>query len=470
MTDSAVDIEGNMKAPEKVWAIAINLLEEKEMIYIKRGPYVYKGGVWEQVEDIAIEAWIHYAWIKGFRSPPTSHNIKEIVGSLKIATFNQYGDLPYAEKPTNKINLKSGIFDIETGSIKPYEKEDFIFQKLPFDYKDKIEGSKMLKFSKFLTTSMNYNWDPNKKGPIDPDKEFIKRVQFVQEWIGYSFLSGNPFEKALIMIGEGQNGKGVLQHIWTSLVGRHNVSAIPLDRLEDKTEISGAKDRLVNFSYDLSGNVQLDTGCIKIASEGGTVRASDKFEQPYDFVFTAKIVIACNELPYTKNMGRSITRRFFILPFEREFEEHERDTTLKTCIINSELDMIFSWAICGLRRLLKRGSFDTPAICEQAIYDYKMESDTVALWIEEDEAIKVDHSIKTKSSIVYKAYKDFCYESGVRTMGRTRFYKAMRKRNMHHARSKGGYWFLSGIDVINAIGEHKIKKEQTRGEIQDKPF
>lgn len=108
-------------------------------------------------------------------------------------------------------------------------------------------------------------------------------------------------------------------------------------------------------------------------------------------------------------------RRFLIIPFDVTIPEAEQDKELDKKIINNELAGVFNWILRGLERLLKQRKFSKCDAAERKVNDFKKESDTVMLFLEE---FNYDRdSINTvKLSIIHQKYKNYCTEGGFRAV------------------------------------------------------
>ena len=440
-----------MKKADKIYSIAKKFIDEHDLIYFKGTAYLFNEGIWREEDKENTLAWIAKEYLRAFTEPPLRKDKAEVLDMIRDSTYNEYRkQIKYLGEKRSKesVNTKDGVLSLKTYKTKPYEKEDFAFHKLPFNY---IESPECPVMMRFLTTSMGWDWTSNKqeeKPDIKNEEdllEYVKVMYFIQEWMGYSLIPGNPMEKCLIMHGSGRNGKGKLQEIWKYIIGPHNVSSVDIKGLNDGTMIFQTKNKLINFSYDLEDDQQIDTGVIKSAISGESMTVNEKYKPQYEMDFTAKLVIACNNLPHVKDTGFAIRERIHFLPFTREFEEHERDIDLGQKL-KAEAGQIFSWAINGLKRLQKRGHFDVPDRCKKANRGYMKDNDSVSNWIEEDK-IKQENS-KCKRGEVWKAYKYYCRESNFKPIGKIKFYKIMEARGFEKSLSNGEYYF-NGVAVPN---------------------
>jgi len=448
-----------LTSAEKNLILAQKFVREVDIICIGDDFFKYNDGIWEIIQRQEVMARLNSAYIKDW-GPTNKTQITEVIRNIQSETFFQYeGAIKKMQEPRNgHINTLLGVLDLKTFKTEPYKREHLAFHRLPFDYiKGEKENHFPPVFAKFLTTSMGFKWDEEKGGTALKECEAMDYqyvMQFIQEWIGYSMLPGNRLHKALIMVGRGRNGKGVLQEVWSHLVGDHNVSRIDLDGVNNPVTVSQTRNKLVNFSYDLQAGQQLDTGTVKAAVAGEWITANEKYKAPYSFQFTAKMIIACNQLPWIKDTGAAVRERFYVLPFFRTFTEAERDPDLKQNIIENELGMIFTWAVDGLKNLLKRGYFIEPNRCKKALEQYMVDNDSVAQWIFDDELnvadpMEVKHA-KAGRKELWRNYKDWCQDSGCRAYKKSTFFEKLREQGYKEQRTNTARYFI-GLRLPNQV-------------------
>jgi len=409
-----------MKNLDKNNAVALKFVNKNKLIYFEKHFYLYNEGIWRLESDENTEAWISQTYSTMYEEPPSSQQIKEIIKMITTHTYAKYRkEIKYRNEILNignTINTKSGILNLDTLKLKEYkfEDNDFCFYKLPFDYSPVSICPPVMR--RFLTTSLGYE----ESGPFDD--EYQKLISFVQEWIGYTLTGGNLYHKALILYGEGGNGKGVLTDIWEYIVGRFNCSFVDIRYLNDGSQIFMTRNKLINFSKDLENDQQLDTGTIKSAVAGETLIANEKYKGQIEITFTAKMVIACNELPFLRSAGNAVRRRFYILPFLRVLKEDEQDRYLFNKL-KDEAQQIFSWAVQGYKNLKARGGFDSPGRCVHSLANYVKNNDSVQVWIEEGKLFEPEGKSRTVDTL--KDYTIFCELSGMKALGRNKFHERM---------------------------------------------
>lgn len=303
--------------------------------------------------------------------------------------------LPNPEPPQGivLINLKNGTFEVSKngGKLKPFNSEDF------------------------LTYQLNFDYNPEAKAPMF--ETFINRVlpdkssqQVLAEFFGYVFVKSSvlKLEKALLMYGEGANGKSVIYDLMNALLGSRNVCNYSLPNLMEPSGYYAIKlaTSLLNYSSELGGKV--DTDMLKIIISGEPLSARPIYGQPRIITDYAKIAFNTNTLPKSVEHTNAYFRRFLIIPFEVIIPEAEQDKQLAQKIIAAgELSGIFNWVLEGLNRLLKNNGFSECEAAKTVLNTYKYESDTVKMFLDEknyEESFDKHNTAKFLSD----EYSDFC--------------------------------------------------------------
>lgn len=432
-----------MKKEKKAQILGKAFVETHNLIYFEKNFYLFNEGIWRLESDENTEAWIAIEHMKFFENePPSRTQINEIIKYIQVYTYEMYRkEIKYKNENVIRkaINTKSGILNLETFEVKSYTKKDFCFYKLPFNY---LKNPKCPHLMKFLTSSMGYDIEKLNNNEIN---EYRKTMKFIQEWMGYTMVGGNKFHKALILYGEGANGKGTLQKIWQTVIGKNNCSFVDLKFINEGSQVWMTRNKLVNFSKDLEDGTQLDTGIIKSAISGEEVVANKKYKDQDMMMFTSKLIFACNNLPFIRNAGEAIKRRFYLLHFNRIFKQDEWDHELDQKL-ESEAEQIFSWAVNGYRNLMERNYFDPPERCLFSFESYLKQNDSVGTWIEEECTEK--STAKEKPKVMYGKYSDFCRECNIRPIGLYKFYDALEKRGYKKIPYNGTHYFY-GLKTPN---------------------
>jgi putative DNA primase/helicase len=314
--------------------------------------------------------------------------------------YKQFLAVAHLPKPTPVdgvclINLRNGTFEITQTrfGLRPFCREDFLTHQLPFDYDETADAPC---WQNFLSEVL-------------PDET---RRKVLAEYIGYVFTR-LKLEKTLMLYGRGANGKSVVFDVINSLLGRENVTNHSLSSLSHEYHRAKLANKLLNYSSDISNRLEADV--FKRLTSGEPVDARLPYGQPFIMTKYARLLFNCNELPRDVEHTEAFFRRFLILPFDVTIPEDRQDKRLAEKIIQSELSGVFNWVLKGLRRLLQQESFTQCEAARNALKLYRKESDSVAMFVDEEGYEKVsEREEATLLKVVFSEYRSFCAENGFR--------------------------------------------------------
>lgn len=196
------------------------------------------------------------------------------------------------------------------------------------------------------------------------------RIRFVQEWMGYLLVPDTCHQQMLLMLGEGRNGKSVLLDVITDMLGRGNVSNVPLDQLATRFGLGPTEHKLVNICGDVGTVRRIDEGVLKQFVGGDMMQLEQKYQDARSFRPTARVMASANTLPTFSDPTSGLWRRIRVLPFERQVPAHEVDLQLTRKLL-TERDSILGFAFLGLLRLRQAGAFTTSQKMDAAVTTYR---------------------------------------------------------------------------------------------------
>lgn len=375
--------------------------------------YLYNGEYWQRLESDIFQIFLaDVARALGVPSIIEKHHgFREQLQKQFAAT--QIFASPELDANNVYINLLDCTLQVSNGEVKNilFDKVHFINYQLPYKYDS---SAKCPLFLKFLSEVL-------------PDES---AQQVLAEYLGYLFIrNGNKSikaEKMLVLFGSGANGKSVVFEIILALLGRENVSNYSLTSLTDTNGYYRAQisNKLVNYGSEIGGKLEADM--LKKMASGEPIEARQPYGRPLLLHEYAKLIFNCNQLPKDVEQTDAYFRRFLILPFNVTIEEEKQDKSLANKIVDSELPGILNWVLEGLKRLLTQGKFTKCKISDDLLTRYKIESDTVQIFLEEYNINKSTDSKEYKTlKTVYDAYRAFCSESGYRTISKLNFSKRL---------------------------------------------
>lgn len=261
----------------------------------------------------------------------------------------------------------------------------------------------------------------------DADRE--QKLALVQEYLGLSLLGlATKFQRVLVLVGEGANGKGVLSSVIERCMPPGSVCAIPPQQLGQEYRRAMIAGKLLNIVSELPEADILDSESWKAIVAGDTTSGREIREAVFTFKPIAGHIYSANRLPGTSDQTHGFWRRIIVVQFNRVFEEHEQDPHLADRIARTEVPAIVSWALEGAQRVLRQGHYTTPSSAAAALDDWRRDADQVRGFVEERTsplAADAKKSMGTAANIVYDAYKAWALANGHKPLSSTTFGRRM---------------------------------------------
>lgn len=263
-------------------------------------------------------------------------------------------------------------------------------------------------------------------------------ILILQEFVGAAlFGDASRFEKALVLWGDGGNGKSVFAEMVSLLFGQREISSYTPHSFNDNGTKADLRTRRLNVVMELPERELLDTGSIKAVITGDLIAARRPFDvEPINFRSKAAHLFCCNLLPDTRNTDKGFWRRWLTVGFNRV--PAKPDPYLKDKLA-AELAGIVRWAVIGYLRLKEQGQFSTAA-SEQEIKDaWSDATNPVKMFVKQ--CMDLDEDAATSSTRVYEAYTEWCNRTGKRHPLSTSKFGVEMKRHVTSGRNSSGSFY-----------------------------
>jgi putative DNA primase/helicase len=319
---------------------------------------------------------------------------------------------------------------------------------------------------------VTYSYDPQAKCPqwktflrqiFGQNQDYKQKVYLLQEYMGLSLTNITKFQKMIMLIGIGSNGKSVILKVVGALVGEGNMSKVSLKDLNNKFNLVSLNGKLVNIDCDLDVDSLNSDAKFKAIVAGEEMVLENKFERTFKSLVEVKLWAAGNAFPNVKNDSHGYYRRIIPLMFTRVIEEGEENRNLDEQLLK-ELPGILNWALKGLKRLIKNGNFTIPQSSREALLDYKISNNSVTRFFNEKlELIDIKGSPKSGilSSELFNAYKKFSVENGFPSISDSVFGTKLKALSVNIAKSNGKrYYSVKFRDEIED-NEAEVEEEES---------
>lgn len=327
-----------------------------------------------------------------FDPKPTTTLCKEFEAKLKRTHLQE----PDWFNVDGYINFDNGVLDLETMTLGEHSSSFGFRYVLPFNYDPDATCPRFDQFIEEITLK---------------DKQL---GDVLLEFMGYSLVGADPSigQKALILHGEGSNGKSVFIEVLRSLAGKNNYSTLSMgseiNKLENRYQLAS---KLFNISEETPTKAMMDSSIFKALVAGGEVQARKLYCDSYSMKNYAKIIMACNELPRTTDLSHGMMRRLLIIPFQATFTEETKDVLLINTL-KGELAGIFNRAMEGYKRFLDNNKRFTESVAVTAsVQRYQNDNDSIAAWMEDETVISA--ATVTPFKEAYFNYKNYCDSMGL---------------------------------------------------------
>ncbi|MBM4005804.1 MAG: hypothetical protein FJ295_21380 [Planctomycetes bacterium] len=267
----------------------------------------------------------------------------------------------------------------------------------------------------FACSALTYPYDPTALCPLwqDTIAEILRpqgaddhRIAVLQEFLGYVLLVGDcRFEKFLVLVGGGANGKSTVLKVITAAFGSINVSHVGLESFGSDPHLLEMANKWVNTASEMHRIERVEEGLLKTLVSGESRVVNRKFLPATTFFPTAKLIFSTNALPQFADTSMGIWRRMIVIHFLEVFAGDRCDLYRIDRLI-AERAGILNWILAGAMRLLRQGGFTRCAVCEAALHEYQLDSDPFRQFLDECCDLQPDRAVLVAD--LYRAYCIFC--------------------------------------------------------------
>ena len=272
-------------------------------------------------------------------------------------------------------------------------------------------------------------------------------IQSVQRLLGCTLLGLSNEEILIICYGHGANGKSVFSNVIHTIMGGYSITAAPSLLVARRPDDTGARNdlaalagsRYVSINETQSGD-RLDEQVVKMLAGREPISARFLHQEFFEFQPTFTPWLRTNHKPIVMGEDDGIWRRLVLLRFGKKFNEADQDPQLEKKL-NAERNGILMWMIKGAQLYLQNGLALSPQMLAE-FKAYRSESDLLGEFIS-DKTI-TGPALKIEQPFLYRHYRSWCFDAGVRTMSKKSFTQRLVERGYTEGKS-GKNRFYMGI-------------------------
>lgn len=313
--------------------------------------------------------------------------------------------------PLNTISLKNGLLELQSRTLKPHSPEWLSPVQLSVVYDPRAQCPATEKFVREV---------------YPPDTQDL--AWQIRAWLMRPDMS---IQKAILLLGEGSNGKSTELNAMIAFLGRENVSGVSLHRLEsDKFASARLIGKLANVCPDLPSDHLAGTSIFKAITDGtgDTVSAEHKFRDSFDYRPFTRLILSANHPPRSSDATHAFFRRWLVLPFNRTFDESEaipKPVMDKRLADPEELAGVFNKALTALDTIQERGGLTESESMKAAWAEFRATTDPLAVWLDTYSLTGTDLMVSKASLLA--AFNDHATKRGTPAISSTAFGLALRR-------------------------------------------
>ncbi|MEM4914097.1 MAG: phage/plasmid primase, P4 family [Desulfurococcaceae archaeon] len=340
------------------------------------GIYCYENGYYRECEDTLkheISKILQESRLLDMRLIPSVAGT--VVKNIEIRTMEYYKPAEHCLLFKNKVFcwdpfLETG--DIEKALLEP-SPNLIVTHRIPWELKIELlknarEGllkyipPKSLEdiielFKSLAPKSFKAFLDWVKK-PGENENDAYPRVVLLLEIIGYTLYPHDyPFHKAILLVGDGSNGKTTYLKLIEKILSRVNISCVSLSDLDPRINRFAAADlfnKLANISSEPAKRL-FDPTLLKMLTGEDLIRVERKFRDGFNMRNYAKMIFAANELPRVTEDTYAHWRRWIVIEFPNRFNPDPM--FFEKTFTPDEIESIILLALHAFRLVMERKGF-----------------------------------------------------------------------------------------------------------------
>ena len=288
----------------------------------------------------------------------------------------------------------------------------------------------------FCLNRFPVKYDPNAPKP----ERFLRYLQDVyqgddqitiQQYCGYCLLPTTILQKALIIIGEGGEGKSVLGAILNGVLGKDNCYNESIGTLQKAFGVANVEGKLLFIDDDLSESALTNARMFKnLVTNKTTISAEKKFVQGNEILSFVRFLCFGNfTLQALYDLSEGFQRRQLILQAKPKDPDRIDDPFIDREILENEAEGVMMWLLEGLNMLIQNNwQITISERTKEKSEDFKRENDSVTLFLTECRGICIEEGERAHSRSLYTAYERFCDENALTALREQSFLNVLRTK------------------------------------------
>jgi P4 family phage/plasmid primase-like protien len=313
--------------------VADNVIKERDLItdIESENTYAFNGKYYEEIKDLQLKQWI-----LEYESKENAKNMSRTNSILQLIKVGRCRSIPWRNLAACQVPVNNGIYNLQTGELGLYNEGLFLETIINYDYLEEAYSSL---WAEVLDRVLG----------DDP-----RKIDLLQEFVGYCLMPHSNYKKALWMLGAGHNGKSTILNVIEALIGLDNRASVSLKALASPEKRHALVGKLINIVDEVNPETSFtDEGFKQLVNVNVSISVRQLYKQDYMYRPICKHIFASNHP--LKNIEEPVKKRLLLLKFNKVIETTDRDIENK---LKLEMPGILSWAMKGAKKLYENnGNF-----------------------------------------------------------------------------------------------------------------
>ena len=335
----------------------------------------------------------------------------EVISKIEADTYIDSKEF-FSNNIKDEIAVKNGILNVVKKKLNPFNPNKIFFNRLPIEYNPDIDCPNI---KQFLLSTLS-----------------TEDIKIMQEVFGFCLYKDYFMEKAIMLTGEGRNGKSKCIELIKRLLGSENCTNISLDKLStDQFASAELLNKMANLAGDISSQEITDSSWFKGLTGRDLIGANRKFLPMVYFCNYAKMIFSANQLPITNDNSFAFWERWVLINFPYTFISEQdynkiplskrnkykikNPQIIEQITTDKEMSGLLNYALLGLERLLTQKEFNDSQSAQEVQTQWNRRSNSFLSFILD--CVEESTTGKIAKSELRKAYSIYCKKHSVAMSG-----------------------------------------------------
>lgn len=352
-------------------------------------------------------------------------------------------EVPIRPKTIDKdlITVKNGVVDLKKMKL------------LPFSHKYVFDTTIATAYNPNIKEPNIDGWTPSQW--LDDLACRNEQIKLLLLQVIADAVNGNySRRKAILLYGNGSNGKGTFQALIENIVGLQNCANLKINQFGERFALSQLIGKTVVIGDDLGAGIYIDdSGAFNSVITNDAVLIEFKGQQMFSTRLYCTVIQSTNEMPKMRNRSDGTYRRLIIAPFNAKFQGDGDNWKIKDEYINR--DDVKEWFLYQALQL-DFDKFIEPDISKDLLEQYKQENDPVADFKANvfDELVASGMS-RIPTGMLYEIFCNYCEQQNYKKWSQKSFNKQLKEligSDWEQKKMKYLPRFIGKIQVIGEMG------------------